>query len=130
MIEEEIAQAGKVEITKYFTGPLPSPDDLYEYDQALPGTADRIITMAEREALHRQSVEQRLLVIQGRNSALGIAAGFTVGIAGIVGGVYAVVHGADIAGGGVALTALAALAGIFVTQQRAERKEAAARQEA
>lgn len=114
----------RVEITKYFAGPLPSPDALFEYDAALPGAADRIVSMAEREALHCHAVEQRLVAIQARNSVFGIASGLTLGISAILGGVYAVVHGADIAGAGVALTALAALAGVFITQQRAARTEA------
>jgi uncharacterized membrane protein len=126
-----VAETGhEVEYAEYFAGPLPSPGTLYDYDQALPGTAERIIQMAEREARHRHVLEQRMLEIQGRNSTFGIAAGLTVGMAGILGGVFAVVHGADIAGGGVALTALAALAGVFITQRRGLAREAARNQQA
>jgi uncharacterized membrane protein len=38
-------------------GPLPAPQDLFAYDQYLPGTADRIIAMAEREQAHRMNQE-------------------------------------------------------------------------
>jgi len=120
----------EVEYAEYFAGPLPSPAILHGYDQALPGTAERILQMAEREARHRHVLEQRLLEIEGRNSTFGIAAGLSVGMAGILGGVFAVVHGADIAGGGVALTALAALAGVFISQRRGEAREAAQNQQA
>ena len=34
-------------------GPLPPPEILREYDQALPGLADRIVSMAEGQANHR-----------------------------------------------------------------------------
>jgi uncharacterized membrane protein len=118
-------QAGRTQVAyaEYFAGPLPSPEVLFDYDQAFPGAGDRIIRMAELEAEHRQRIDHRVVSIQGRNSTLGIVAGLLLGLSGIVGGVYAVVSGADIAGTGVALTALAALAGVFVTQRRAERRE-------
>lgn len=38
-------------------GPIPSPDTLFQYDQLLPGTADRIVAMAEREQAHRMNQE-------------------------------------------------------------------------
>jgi uncharacterized membrane protein len=122
--------APHVEVTEYFAGPLPSPDALFGYDQALPGTADRIITLAEREASHRHSLEQRLLSIQSRNSIAGIASGLVLGLSGILGGVYAAVNGAGFAGAGVAFTALASLAGVFVAQRREERTEPPAKQQA
>jgi len=40
----------EVEYAEYFAGPLPSPSTLYESDRALPGTAGRILQMAETEA--------------------------------------------------------------------------------
>jgi uncharacterized membrane protein len=120
----------EVALAAYFAGPLPAPEVLFEYDQALDGTADRIIRMAEREAEHRHHVELQLVAIQARNSTLGIASGLVLGLAGVLGGVFAVVHGADGAGAGVALTALTALVGVFVTQRRTQRREAAESQAA
>ena len=38
-------------------GPLPAPQELFQYNQLLPGAADRIIGMAEREQSHRMNVE-------------------------------------------------------------------------
>lgn len=115
---------------EYFSGPLPSPDALFGYNQALPGTADRIIALAEREASHRHAVERQLVNIHGRNSTFGIVLAFVLGLAAILGGVYAAVHGADIAGAGVVLTAIGSLAGVFVVQRRGERAEALAKQQA
>lgn len=112
--------------TTLFAGPLPAPDLLCEYDRVLPGAAERIIAMSEREAGHRHSVEMRMLGIHGRNSTLGICSGLLVGLAAIVGGVVAVVRGADLAGSGVALTGLAALVGVFVVQRRRALRQLAA----
>ena len=42
------------EVESYQEGPLPDPSSLGEYDQVLPGLADRIVNMAEEEAEHRR----------------------------------------------------------------------------
>ena len=119
VIREDVALAA------YFAGPLPAPEVLFEYDQALDGTADRIIRMAEREAEHRHRIEMEFVAMQARNSAFGIASGLVLGLAGVLGGVFAAVQGADLAGAGVALTALTALVGVFITQRRTQHRAAA-----
>lgn len=40
------------------SGPLPSPQDLAEYERSLPGAAERIIAMAERQQNHRIECEK------------------------------------------------------------------------
>lgn len=36
-------------LTRTYVGPLPTPNDFGPYERALPGAADRILTMAEKE---------------------------------------------------------------------------------
>ncbi len=43
--------------TQLFAGPIPPPEILAKYDQLTPGLADRIVSMAERQSMHRQSLE-------------------------------------------------------------------------
>lgn len=43
-------------------GPLPSPEILREYERVIPGFAEKIFQLTEREAVHRRSVERELLV--------------------------------------------------------------------
>ena len=43
---------------KKFSGPLPSPDDFREYEDVLPGAADRILGMAEFQLHHRASSQK------------------------------------------------------------------------
>jgi uncharacterized membrane protein len=38
-------------------GPLPTPEELFQYNQLIPGAAERIIAMAEREQAHRMNLE-------------------------------------------------------------------------
>lgn len=46
-----------------FSGPLPAPKDFEHYEKILPGAAERILSMAEREqdAAHKQEYEDFLL---------------------------------------------------------------------
>ena len=39
--------------------PLPSPAVLMDYDLAVPGTADRIVSLLEQEVLHQRAIEMK-----------------------------------------------------------------------
>jgi uncharacterized membrane protein len=42
-----------------FSGPLPDPSTLKEYEELLPGSAERVIDMAERAIVHHQEMEAK-----------------------------------------------------------------------
>ncbi|PZN72123.1 MAG: hypothetical protein DM484_24990 [Candidatus Methylumidiphilus alinenensis] len=58
-----------------FQGSIPHPDTLYQYESIVPGSADRLIKMAEEEAKHRHKLESESLNsdISARNRQLDIA---------------------------------------------------------
>jgi hypothetical protein len=43
----------------YFAGPLPPPEVLARYNDVVPNGADRILSMAERQGAHRESLETK-----------------------------------------------------------------------
>lgn len=45
-------------ITQEWQGPVPSPDQLAKFEQVLPGAAERIFRMAEKEQEQRHSNEK------------------------------------------------------------------------
>ena len=47
--------------TTMHSGPLPRPEDVAAYEATCPGAADRIITMAEKQASHRQELERAVV---------------------------------------------------------------------
>ena len=49
-------------MSERFSGPLPPPGFLREYESACPGSAERIIRLTEAEAEHRRAME--LAVVQ------------------------------------------------------------------
>ena len=54
-----------------FSGPIPPPAMFAQYEDALPGSADRILTQAEKEQDHRHQQEASLL--RARIDDLGMA---------------------------------------------------------
>ncbi|MEN0021263.1 MAG: DUF2335 domain-containing protein [Planctomycetota bacterium] len=79
-----------------FSGPLPPAQELGRYDDVLPGTAERIIAMAEREQAARHGDSERLAATTRRSQFFALyvaggmmAVGMTVTIAGhpAVGGI-------------------------------------------
>lgn len=104
-------------------GPLPAPDLLQRYEEILPGAAERILTMAEEQARHRQSLERK--VIDGDLSAqrLGLVAGGVVAVAlGVVAAVIAI-WASPAAGAVVGSIDIAGIVGAFVYGQREKAGE-------
>lgn len=64
---------------EHYSGPIPQAAELGSYEGVLPGLADRIVTMAERQARHRRRLEfmdvawEHVHVSLGQLSALFVA---------------------------------------------------------
>jgi len=50
-----------IEESYLHTGPIPDPRTLIHYNSAVPDAAERILSMAENEAMHRQQLEASTL---------------------------------------------------------------------
>ncbi len=83
VIEKEAVEVGKVvvkAIKEEFSGPIPHPDIIEKYERILPGAADRIISMAENQATHRQDMERKMIESEARDGLLGVVFAFLLGI--------------------------------------------------
>lgn len=94
-----------------YRGPLPAPRDFREYEQAYPGAADRILTMAEKEGDSRRDRQGKSLdadIVLAKRGQLIAACGF--GLVAVLGAalLYA---GINIVGYGLLITDLVALLG-------------------
>ena len=63
-----------------FSGPIPPPNIISGYEKILPGAADRILTMAEKQSDHRQQMEKKMIEAEARDGLLGILSGFALGM--------------------------------------------------
>lgn len=78
-------------IQSEFSGPIPPPNIIKGYEEILPGAADRIIRMAETQALHRQAMEKKMVESESRDSLLGIFFAFSLGIGCLIAAVVMVI---------------------------------------
>ena len=54
-----------------FQGPLPHPEILAKYDSILPGAAERILVMAEKEQNHRINSDEKIIKGQIKQFSIG-----------------------------------------------------------
>lgn len=67
-----------------FSGPLPPSPMFREYEDVLPGAADRILGMAEKQAEHRQDWEKNALRSAQRDSMRGQWLGFSISLVALI----------------------------------------------
>jgi uncharacterized membrane protein len=114
----------RVQQESFFSGPLPPPELLREYDKIAPGCAQRIIGMAEKEGDHRRAI-QKLKVRGGlaartRGQYLGWS--LAVVIAGL--GAFLIYEGRELTGFGALILAIAPLATPFLLARAEARQQA------
>lgn len=97
-----------------YSGPIPHPDLLREFDQIIPNGADRIMKQAELQSAHRQSLEKELVHSKSRDSLLGIIVGGLITFILIIGALVLLYNGKNIEGLAVIVMSLSTLAGVFV----------------
>lgn len=63
-----------------FSGPIPPPSVLKQYEEMQPGSADRILKMAEMQAEHRMELEKKAIGGQVDQSKRGQVFGFILAL--------------------------------------------------
>lgn len=106
-------------VIEHYSGPLPPPETLRQYDEIVPDGAERIMAMAEREQTHRHHMNRReeSRAILGVFSSLGIVITFA-GVASLALSLGYAVEAAAILG-----TTLVAIVGAFIYGARGQRAE-------
>lgn len=111
-----------------FSGPIPPAAMMAQYDQVVPGAADRILAMAEEQQRHRHRMEWHTLVSDTHRSYWGLACGLVITLAFGSGGVWLGLTGHEDLGRFLFGGTLVTIVGIFVAGtivRRNERREKA-----
>ena len=116
----------EISIASSFSGPLPPPNILIGYNEAVPDGAERVIALAERQAAHRMALERAVVDADIKRSNRGLAAGLTVALAGLGASFLMVNSGHDTAGIVMGSLDLGSLVAVFVygtVSRRSERQD-------
>jgi uncharacterized membrane protein len=124
----EVLREVRVRSTSW-SGPLPAPADLQLFEEIVPGAADRILTLTEKQSEHRMSLERSVVSENLKQSKLGLIAGFVLSAMVIFGGIFLIYLGHDWAGGILISINLVGLAGVFVYGSRSHRAQRRERHE-
>lgn len=106
-----------------FSGPLPPPEILREYEDIREGFADRIITMAEKQTEHRIDIESYTVRADARRANGGVAAGLFVFLAFVAGSVFLIDGGHSTEGLITGLVPTGGMVSTFVYGTISRRKE-------
>ncbi|MEW6578361.1 MAG: DUF2335 domain-containing protein [Chloroflexota bacterium] len=110
-------------IEEHFQGPLPHPAILKGYEDILPGSANRIITMTEKQQQHRMELEHAVIHSDILMERLGLAVYFVLAMILVVGGIWLASEGKQLTGLAVVGASITTLAGALVYAQRQRRQE-------
>lgn len=123
---KEVLEALTIIQQESFSGPIPHPRIMAGYEQVLPGSADRILKMAERQQEHRFGLEKTSVESQQKSNTRGQVFGFILSFLVIIGGIVLLLLGMPILGVCLMAGMICLLAGLFIggkISMRADLKE-------
>ena len=120
---QSVEIASVTQRTATWSGPLPPPPVLKQYDDLVPGAAERMVRITESQAEHRIRMESAVILGDARRSAAGLIFAFILSLLIISLGAYAVIWGNPWVGVAVIGINIAGLAGVFVYGTNSRRRE-------
>ena len=101
-----------------YSGPIPPPKMLHQYEVVMPGSMERIVSMAENEQAHRHKIDNKIVETEARDGLLGIISAFIISMSLIVGGIVVIIvvpsTVATVVGGVINLTGIATISKTFI----------------
>jgi uncharacterized membrane protein len=112
-----------------YSGPLPHPGILRQYQEIVPDAPERILRMAEKQSEHRLEIEKRVVKGSMINERLGLAAGFIVCMSALFLGTKILLSGHEVYGFAAIVTALASLVGFNIYAKRSKERKSKKQEE-
>lgn len=117
-VQAENNSKEKLEITQEYHGPIPHPNIIKQFEEILPGSADRILKLSENEQKHRQNLEKKAVDHQIRIETLGLLFGFILALIIIAGGVYLLINDKSAKGFSLIIGGIAAIITPFIFSKK------------
>jgi uncharacterized membrane protein len=113
----------EVSTAQFHVGPLPPPEQLLKYNEAVTNGAERILAMAEKQTAHRQSLETKVIDADIKRSYWGLAAGFAVTVLALSASTLLIYNGHDLAGTSIFGVSLVTIVIAFISGASMRKKE-------
>lgn len=129
--EESRTRVTSMMVSREFHGPLPPASEFREYNKVLPGAAERILAMAEKNVsmlekttdAHIQN-ENKIVDHNINEEKKGSCFGLLIGIGALGSAVYLASTGHDWVAGGI-ITSIVALVALFITRSKPSQSSSA-----
>lgn len=126
--EQTTARLPLVLARSSFSGPVPPPDLLREYELVVPGAAKYFFDALDRQSLHRQEMERTALAAAIRNERVGIWLAFAIAMVVIASGTFLIHEDKDPQGLSLIVGTMASLCAVFVYSRAKTRREGEAKE--
>ena len=113
----------RIVLQEQYSGPLAHPRIVSGYEKLLPGSADRILTMAELQQQHRMQQEDRGQQAAIERDKRAMNRGFVLALALMIVSALAINLGSDLVGFGMVATSVVSLAGVFLYSHHSTKQE-------
>lgn len=91
-IQAKNKKSEMLQIREEYHGPIPHPNILRQFEEILPGSADRILRLSEEEQKHRHELENKIILHQAKIEPIGLFLGFILALTIIGGGIYLLIN--------------------------------------
>lgn len=116
MVQQEIQASS-------YTGPLPPPEAMAQYEAILPGFTDRLLTNFEKQSTHRMGLENGAIAHDQKLGSRGQIFGLIVAMFGLLLGGLVIWSGHSVAGTVIATGDLVSLVGLFIYGKESSKRE-------
>lgn len=106
-----------------FSGPIPPPQLLAQYNEIIPNGAERIMVMAERQSAHRESLEAMVITGNVASQTRGSYFAFIICMTALIFGFILILSGRNAVGLAAIISALAGVAATFIYSKHQQSKE-------
>lgn len=120
VVNELIAQ--RIESMTY-SGPIPHPQLLKEFNDVIPNGADRIMTMAEKQSGHRITLEEKVVNANNRDSFLGVVFAGVIALLIVLGAIFLIYNNKDVQGFSLLIGASVAYISVFLKSKSRDDKD-------
>lgn len=123
--KQTLLRSVRAEVSMSWSAPLPPPEALIKYNDAYIGCAKQIVDNAERQAEHRQKIEQAVIEGNLRSQHTGQWMAFTLALLILIGGFALIYLDKNILGTIFIATDIAGTVGIFLYGKRDQQRQLA-----